>query len=212
MSEYSPLPGTVRSYDDRAEFEEPCTRNRSGSGGSPALGAPTRLRQRLSATSPFLAQYSALQIAPSLACIAPAAEICACAVKADTTPAPTPRLAPLRMARRARAWSAELSVMVSSEFSARSRRRSHSRAGSWVGMRPYQIAKDGQGGRRLAEPQSQNRTNLSQRKPSRACARFASRCRPSARNARSGGRRGVGLDIGRCNDDMGGAGSCRDVA
>src|SRR6516164_9052363 len=101
MSEYSPLPGTVRSYDDRAEFEEPCTKNSSGSGGSPALGAPTRLRQRLSATSPFLAQYSALQIVPS--CVAPAAEVCACAVKADTSPAPTPRPAPLRMARRASA-------------------------------------------------------------------------------------------------------------
>src|SRR6516165_6510476 len=102
MSEYSPLPGTVRSYDDRAEFEEPCTRNRSGSGGSPALGAPMRLRQRLSATSPFLAQYSALQIALSPACAA-SAEVCACAAKADTSPAPTPRLAPLRMARRASA-------------------------------------------------------------------------------------------------------------
>src|SRR5262249_42863160 len=101
MSEYSPLPGTVRSYDERAEFEEPCTRKRTGSGGSPGFGAPTRLRQRLSATSPFLAQYSALQIAPSLACAVPAPEVCACAANADTSPAPTPRLAPLRMARRA---------------------------------------------------------------------------------------------------------------
>src|SRR5262249_29986082 len=58
MSEYSSRPGTLRSYDARAEFEEPCTRNRIGSGVSPVLGAPTRLRQRLSATSPFLAQYS----------------------------------------------------------------------------------------------------------------------------------------------------------
>jgi hypothetical protein len=65
MSEYSPLPGIVRSYDERAEFEEPCTRNNNGSGGSPDLGAPTRLRQRLSETSPFLVQYSALQIGPS---------------------------------------------------------------------------------------------------------------------------------------------------
>src|SRR4029453_2120012 len=103
MSEYSPLPGTVRSYDERAEFDEPCTRKRTGSAGSPGFGAPTRLRQRLSATSPFLAQYSALQIAPSLACAVPAPEVCACAANADTSPAPTPRLAPLRMARRASA-------------------------------------------------------------------------------------------------------------
>src|SRR5438132_3033264 len=132
MSEYSPLPGTLRSYEERVEFEEPCTRNRSGSGGSPALGAPTRLRQRLSATSPFLAEYSALQIAPSLACAAPAAEICACAVKADTSPAPTPRLAPLRMARRASAWSAELSVMASSD-SRRDRAADRAFSGGVVG-------------------------------------------------------------------------------
>jgi hypothetical protein len=42
----------VRSYDERAEFEEPCTRNRIGSGVSPVLGAPTRLRQRLRAPRP----------------------------------------------------------------------------------------------------------------------------------------------------------------
>src|SRR2546426_6588138 len=82
MSEYSPLPGTVRSYDERAEFDEPCTRKRTGSAVSPGVGAPMRLRQRLSATSPFLAQYSALQIAPSLGCAMPAPVLCACAGKA----------------------------------------------------------------------------------------------------------------------------------
>src|SRR5262249_57367216 len=101
MSEYSPLPGTVRSYDERAECEEPCTRKRTGSAGSPGFGAPTRLRQRLSATSPFLAQYSALQIAPSLACAVPAPEVCACAAKADTSPAPTPTPAPVCSCPRA---------------------------------------------------------------------------------------------------------------
>src|SRR5947208_926507 len=118
MSEYSPLPGTLRSYEERVEFEEPCTRNRIGSGASPALGAPTRLRQRLSATSPFLAQYSALQIGPSLGSAAPV--LCACAVKAEASPAPTPRLAPLRIVRRARACSGDigLSVMASSNLGA----------------------------------------------------------------------------------------------
>src|SRR5215813_14387790 len=108
MSEYSPLPGTLRSYEERAEFEEPCTKNRIGSGVSPALGAPTRLRQRLSATSPFLDQYSPLQIGPSLG--SPAPVVCACAARADVSPAPTPRLAPLRMARRASARSEERRV------------------------------------------------------------------------------------------------------
>src|SRR3954447_24055745 len=105
MNEYSPLPGTVRSYDERAEFEEPCTRNSKGRGGSPGFGAPTRLRQRLSETSPFLAQYSALQIGPSSACVTPVPVVCACAaaVRPDISPAPTPRLAPLRTVRRASA-------------------------------------------------------------------------------------------------------------
>src|SRR5262249_50880352 len=160
-----------------------------------ALGAPTRLRQRLSATSPFLAQYSELQIAPSPACAAAAAEVCACPVKADTSPAPTPRLAPLRMARRASAWSGgnELSVMASSD--SRRERAADRILGPGHGsacdlIRSPKTAKAAGG---WAEPQSQSRTNLSQRKPSRACARFASRCRPSARNARSGpSRRGIG--------------------
>src|SRR5229473_1857865 len=210
MSEYSPRPGTVRSYDERAEFEEPCTRNRSGSGGSPALGAPTRLRQRLSATSPFLAQYSALQIAPSLACAAPAAEICACAVKADTSPAPTPRLAPLRMARRARAWSAELSVMASSDSRrdrAADRILGRGRGSARDLIRSPKTAKAAGG---WAEPQSQNKTNLSQREPSRACARFASRCHRLETPARGPSRRGIGHRT--LQRRYGGAGGCRDIA
>src|SRR6266508_1325569 len=102
MSEYSPLPGTVRSYDERVEFDEPCTRNRIGSGGSPGFGAPARLRQRLSFTLPLFAQYSALQIGPSAACAVAAPVVCACAeARPDVKPAPMPRPAPLRMVRRA---------------------------------------------------------------------------------------------------------------
>ena len=87
------------------EFEEPCTRKRIGSAASPAFGAPTRLRHRLSFTSPFLAQYSALQIGPSLACATPAPVVCAVAADArpEMSPAPTPTL--LRTVRRASGWS-----------------------------------------------------------------------------------------------------------
>ena len=42
--EYSPTPGTLMSKLVRAEFEEPCTRNSTGRGGSPGFGAPSRLR------------------------------------------------------------------------------------------------------------------------------------------------------------------------
>src|SRR5258708_37179089 len=62
ITEYSPRPGTVRSKLVRDEFDDPCTRNRTGSGASPALGAPARLRNIFSETLPFLAQYSLLQI------------------------------------------------------------------------------------------------------------------------------------------------------
>src|SRR5439155_23742251 len=112
MSEYSPLPGTLRSYEERVEFEEPCTRNRIGSGASPALGAPTRLRQRLSATSPFLAPYSALQSGPSLAAAAPV--LCACAGKAEASPAPTPRLAPWTIVPRPRPCSGDIALVMAS--------------------------------------------------------------------------------------------------
>src|SRR5262245_60799501 len=150
MTEYSPLPGTVRSYDERAEFEEPCTMNRIGSGVSPALGGPMRLRQRLSATPPLLAQYSALQTSPSLG--SPAPVVCACAVRADANPAPTPRLAPLRMVRRASADSggSGLSVMASSDLDARA--ASHRRQ-ALGGLEPMvgQILSDRRGGRQMAE-------------------------------------------------------------
>src|SRR5262249_42025375 len=64
-------------------------RNSTGSGFSPALGAPTRLRQRLSLVLPLVAQYSELQISPSAA----AASVAACpgerpAVRPRPTPAP----------------------------------------------------------------------------------------------------------------------------
>src|SRR5437868_5829849 len=100
MSEYSPLPGTARSKLVRAELEEPCTRNSTGNDGSPAFGAPTRLRHRLSLTSPFSpafsAQYSPFQIAASLV----AAEVSA-APTGKASPTPAPSVAALRSVRRA---------------------------------------------------------------------------------------------------------------
>jgi hypothetical protein len=67
MSEYSPLPGTVRSKVGLAEIDEPWTRKSTGSGRSPALGAPVRLRYMARETSPFLAAYSALHGGPGAA-------------------------------------------------------------------------------------------------------------------------------------------------
>src|SRR5579871_2403195 len=67
MIEYSPCPGTVRSKLDREDTDEPCTRKSTGSGFCPAFGAPGRLRNMYSETSPFLAQYSLLQIFAGLA-------------------------------------------------------------------------------------------------------------------------------------------------
>src|SRR5262249_48387927 len=80
-----------------------------------------------------------------------------------------------------------------------------------VGLRPYQIAKNGQGGRRLgcaANPRTEPTCrSASPRVPARVLLVVAGqRLETPAR-----GRCGAGLDIGRCNDDMGGAGSCRDV-
>src|SRR5689334_13971785 len=100
MSEYSPLPGTVRSYEDRDEFDEPCTRNTTGMEASPGLGAPARLRHRLSFTSPFLAQYSALQMSTS--------EAASAGARPDRSPAPTLNPAVLRMVRRGRTGSDSL--------------------------------------------------------------------------------------------------------
>src|ERR1700704_6867750 len=100
ITEYSPLPGTLRS-NTRDVTDEPCTKNSTGRDGSPALGAPSRLRNIHSGTSPFFAQYSLLQI--SMASDGAAPGLCADAGPASpaTTPAPRPRPAPLMTARRA---------------------------------------------------------------------------------------------------------------
>src|SRR5689334_3403897 len=90
MAENSSPPGTARSNEVRAELDEPCTRNSTGSGLSPGFGAPTRLRQRLSLVPPLLAQYSALQISPSVVVVAAEA-------RRDTRLIP----APIRTVRRA---------------------------------------------------------------------------------------------------------------
>src|ERR1700722_12181600 len=100
MIEYSPCPGTVRS-NDRDVTDEPCTKNNTGLEGSPALGAPTRLRNIHSGMSPFFAQYSLLQISPpSVAATAPDA-----GNAAASPPAARPSPAPLMTARRANGWS-----------------------------------------------------------------------------------------------------------
>src|SRR5882672_11058409 len=64
ISEYSPLPGTVRSKLGFAEREEPWTRKSTGRARSPAFGRPLRLRYNARETSPFFAAYSALHIGP----------------------------------------------------------------------------------------------------------------------------------------------------
>src|ERR1700756_893884 len=98
MMEYSPLPGTVRS-NTREVTEEPCTKNTIGLAGSPDVGAPRRLRYIHKGTSPFLAQYSPLQISlPSTA----AALVGEAPVN---VPATRPRPAPLMTARRAKRLS-----------------------------------------------------------------------------------------------------------
>ena len=63
MTEYSPLPGTLRS-NTREVTDEPWTKNTTGRAGSPAFGAPIRLRNIHKGMSPFLVQYSLLQISP----------------------------------------------------------------------------------------------------------------------------------------------------
>src|SRR3954451_13290205 len=103
MTEYSPLPGTLRS-NTREVTDEPWTKNTTGFAGSPAFGAPIRLRNIHKGISPFLAQYSLLQISPPSVAIADAA----CAGIAAARP-PTP-IAP-RTARRAN--GCRESVMVS---------------------------------------------------------------------------------------------------
>src|SRR5437868_3308950 len=93
MTEYSPLPGTLRS-NTRDDIDEPCTKNTTGRAGSPAFGAPNRLRNIHKGTSPFLAQYSLLQISP------PSPALCAGELSASA-PAIRPRPAPLMSVRRA---------------------------------------------------------------------------------------------------------------
>src|SRR6185369_2782020 len=95
--EYSPWPGVSRSKI-RHVTEEPCTRKRTGRGDSPGLGAPSRLRNIQRGTSPFLAQYSALQM--SLV-----AAVWAGAETPENRPAPTPNPAVFRTARRGRTRS-----------------------------------------------------------------------------------------------------------
>src|ERR1700692_4436310 len=97
MTEYSPWPGTVRSKV-RDVTDEPCTKNSTGREGSPALGAPTRLRNIHRGTSPFFAQYSLLQISPPSEVAASAAGGGRAAAR---PPAMRPRPAPLMRVRRA---------------------------------------------------------------------------------------------------------------
>ena len=85
MTEYSPWPGTLRS-NTREVTDEPCTKNTTGRAGSPAFGAPIRLRYIHNGTSPFLAQYSLLQISPPSEGTAVAA--CAGIAAAVATPRP----------------------------------------------------------------------------------------------------------------------------
>src|SRR5580704_11269621 len=89
MIEYSPLPGTVRS-NPLDETEEPWTKNNTGRDGSPAFGAPTRLRYIHNGSSPFLAQYSPLHISlPGMSACALCAEMVSASVPA-TRPIPAP--------------------------------------------------------------------------------------------------------------------------
>src|SRR6516164_2016623 len=110
MSEYSPLSGTARSKLVRAELDEPCTRNRTGSGASPAFGAPMRLRQRLRLTSPFsvffLAQYSPLQTGASDVNVGGSAALPSSAGRAS--PAPAASVAAWSRVRRAIAGAGDL--------------------------------------------------------------------------------------------------------
>src|SRR5882724_7090602 len=97
MTEYSPLPGTLRS-NTLDVTDEPWTKNTTGRAGSPALGTPIRLRNIHKGMSPFLVQYSLLQISPPSVGIA----FAACAGDAAATPAATtPSPAPWMTVRRA---------------------------------------------------------------------------------------------------------------
>src|SRR6516162_2682096 len=95
MTDHSPLPGTLRSKQ-REVTEEPCTKNSTGFDGSPCFGAPTRLRNIHSGTSPFFVQYSLLQISPPSV----AATALSVGSAAEMPPATRPRPAPLITVRR----------------------------------------------------------------------------------------------------------------
>src|SRR4030088_393766 len=101
MTEYSPWPGTLRS-NTLDVTDEPWTKNNTGREGSPAFGAPSRLRYihkgTSPLTSPFLAQYSLLQISPP----SEAAALALCVGSALASPPATkPSPAPLMTVRRA---------------------------------------------------------------------------------------------------------------
>src|SRR5882762_3209391 len=96
MTEYSPWPGTLRS-NTLDVTDEPCTKNSTGRDGSPAFGAPTRLRYIHNGISPFFAQYSLLQISPSAGAAAAPGAGSVLAIPPATRPSP----APLMTARRA---------------------------------------------------------------------------------------------------------------
>src|SRR5260221_5779343 len=91
MTEYSPLPGTLRS-NTREVTDEPWTKNTTGRAGSPAFGAPIRLRNIHKGMSPFLVQYSRLQISPPSVATADAACAGIVAVIPPATPTPRPLL------------------------------------------------------------------------------------------------------------------------
>src|ERR1700716_3924721 len=95
MTEYSPLPGTLRS-NTLEVTEEPWTKNTTGRAGSPAFGAPIRLRYIHKGMSPFLVQYSLLQISPPSVATA----VAACAGIAAAAPAATPTPSALIAVRR----------------------------------------------------------------------------------------------------------------
>src|SRR5215218_268707 len=97
MTEYSALPGTLRS-NTLEVTEEPWTKNTTGRAGSPGFGAPIRLRNVHSGMSPFLVQYSLLQISPPS--VATAVAACAGNVAA-IPPATRPSPALLMTVRRA---------------------------------------------------------------------------------------------------------------
>src|SRR6187399_1179446 len=107
IAEYSPLPGTLRS-NTRDVTDEPWTKNTTGRAGSPALGAPIRLRYIHKGISPFLVQYSLLQISPPSV----GTSVAACEGSEAAAPAATPIPSALISVRRASGCSE--SVMVSS--------------------------------------------------------------------------------------------------